>query len=88
MRCIVVERIDKTYGRTESDTYGFPDGTTDDEIATDELLCDEFERFVNVIPTSVVLADGHKVADVIDGCSWWFYDITEEEFRGEIVYGR
>jgi hypothetical protein len=78
MRIIAVERIDKTYGRTEYDTYGFPDGTTDDEIATDELLCDAFEEFVNVIPTSVCRADGHTVDEYLDACELWFYDITEE----------
>ena len=84
MRIIAVERNDKTYGRTTYDTYEFPDNITNDEIATNKELCDAFEEFVNVIPTSICRADGHSVDEYLDGCEWWFYDITDEVEGEEI----
>lgn len=78
MRIIAVERFDRTYGRSTYNTYEFPDNTTDDEIATNEELINAFEEFVNETPTSVCKADGHSVDEYLDGCEWWFYDITEE----------
>ena len=81
MRYIRVERIDKTYGRTECDTYEFPNEMTNDDIATEEGLCDEFDNFVNKISTSTIVADGHSVEDYLENCEWWFYDLDEEEIK-------
>ena len=82
MRYIMVERIDKTYGRQAYDEYAFPDGTTNDEIETDKELCDAFDDFVNAIPTSVIIADGNDVGCYLENCEWWFYDLEEKEFWG------
>ena len=83
MRIIAVERNDKTYGRTTFDTYEFPDNTTNDEIATNKELCDAFDKFMDAISTDTIKADGHDINEYIEGCEWWFYDITEEA-EGEI----
>ena len=80
MRYIEVERIDETYNRVEYEQYCFPDSMTDDDIACDDLLIEDFEEFMNDIDTSNMT--DKEIDEYIDNCGWYFYEIDEEEYYG------
>lgn len=80
MRYIEVERIDETYNRVEYEQYCFPDSMTNDDIACDDLLIEDFEEFMNDIDTSNMTDE--EIDEYQDNCGWYFYEIDKEEYCG------
>lgn len=80
MRYIEVARVDRIYDRFEYERYCFPDSMTDEDIACDDLLIEDFEDFINEISVTTIKADGNDVYEYIDNCFWRFYEIDEEKY--------
>jgi hypothetical protein len=80
MRYILVERCSNILDTYEQEAYCFPDSMTDEDIACDELLVEDFEDFVNSVPVSFLKEQDIDIDDYIESCIWHFYEMDEDEY--------
>ena len=80
MRYIMVERYSEILGNYEIEAYCFPDTMTNDDIACDELLIEDFEDFVNSVPVSFLKEKNIDVDEYIESCYWEFFEMSEDKY--------
>ena len=78
MRYIEAE-FDNGEGVVEYSYYEIEDAATDDDIATNMIICDDFDNFCASFAPNT---DNEDILDeYFENCSWGWCEISKEEYK-------